>query len=75
MSNYALIIRLREQALAKLKESTVLFEQAYEILAEGKPKEAKKLRDAARSRRADSAWLMREANRLEENSGPPTKPK
>jgi len=71
MSNSALIIRLRKEAVDKLRESTMLFVQASEVLAKGKPVEAKKLLDAARSTRADSAWLMREATRLEENSGPP----
>lgn len=68
MSNSALIIRLRTQALEKLHESSMLFEQAYELLGKGKAKEAKKLRDVARTKRADSAWLMREAAKLEDPS-------
>lgn len=53
----------------------MLFEQAYEVLAAGKPAEAGKLRDVARSKRAASARIMAEAAKLVEDSTPPSKPK
>lgn len=75
MSNSARILNLRQQAIEKLRESTMLFEQAYEVLAAGKPAEAGKLRDVARSKRAASARIMAEAAKLVEDSTPPSKPK
>jgi hypothetical protein len=65
MSNSALIAELRRKAIETLHESTEMFEQALSELKEGNLEQAEETQELARLIRADSAWLMTEASRLE----------
>ena len=68
MSNSERIGELRTQAIKTLRESTELFREARRKRVTGDLERAKKMEEAARSKRADSAWLMNEAGKLETKS-------
>ncbi len=65
MSNSALIAELRKKAIETLQESSEMFEQAATLLKTGDLQGAEAMQERARAKRADSAWLMNEASRLE----------
>jgi hypothetical protein len=65
MSNSALIAELRQKAIETLRESTEMFERAFILLKAGDIEQAESTQEMARAKRTDSAWLMNEANRRE----------
>ena len=67
MSNSSLIVELRKKALETLQESNRMFDGAS-LLQEASVKEAEQMQVLARAKRADAAWLMAEADRLEQES-------
>jgi len=67
MSNSSLIVELRKKALETLQESNRMFDEAS-LLHEASVKEAEQMQVLARAKRADAAWLMAEADRLEQES-------
>src|SRR5439155_25039634 len=72
MSNSALIVELRTKALEKLQESNSIFDQAFALLHDAGISEAEQMQALARAKRAEAAWLMAEADRLEnESTAPP----
>jgi hypothetical protein len=70
MSNAALITELRQKALETLQESSEMFEKSLLLLKDGKLEQVKEMQELARQKRADSTYLMVEANRLEEEQPP-----
>ena len=67
MSKSERIGGLRTQAIKTLRESTELFREARRQRMTGDLERAEKMEEAARSKRADSAWLMNEAGKLEKS--------
>ena len=74
MSNSALIAELRMRAIETLRESTEMFEQARSQRKDGDLEGARETEESARTKRADSAWLMNEASKLEKASLPKDSP-
>ena len=66
MKNSESNLELRKQALEELEESTELFKQALHLLEEGRNEELEQVRDVARAKRFHSAFLMRQAIRIED---------
>jgi uncharacterized protein Yka (UPF0111/DUF47 family) len=56
---------LRKRAVEAVNESTEMLKQAFDLLNSGNLKKAEELQNAARAKRNNSVWLMREANKLE----------
>jgi hypothetical protein len=59
---------LRQQAIQVLNEATNLLRQAYDLLKEGKGKEAGELKNATEIKSKESARLTVEAKRLDKLS-------
>jgi outer membrane protein TolC len=72
MSNSSLVAELRQKAIETLRESTEMFERAFKLLKAGDIEQAEAAQEMARVKRTDSAWLMNEANRRENESAKET---
>ena len=59
--------QIRAAALAVSQEATRLLQQAFDLLLQGKQKEAKELEQKARAKHSESRKLMDEAIDLEKN--------
>ena len=61
-------LMLRKKAVEAVNESTEMLKQAFALLNSGNLQRAEELQKAARAKRNNSVWLMREANKLERDS-------
>jgi hypothetical protein len=63
--NSLIVTALRKKSLHTLHESIELFEKAFSLLSDGAEAEAEQLKEQAKAKRSEAAWLDREATRLE----------
>jgi len=68
MDNSEISLLLRKKAVEAVNESTEMLKQAVVLLKSGNRQQAEGLQNEARAKRNNSVWLMRKANKLENDS-------
>jgi hypothetical protein len=68
MANTEIGLLLRKRAVEAVHESTEMLKQALALRRSGNPEKAESLRKAAQTKRDNSVWLMRRANKLDSDS-------